>query len=121
MVNSKHIEQLHSALSSQLIRSRGFVSEFTDRIKGDEIDLSYPIELIQNLIDINIKLKTEIENSNDVKLKQADAILAEVIENYYTSLRMLKRHNKRNNIPTSQMAIESCKHSLNTLQTILTK
>lgn len=115
----KAVGQLNKTLSSQLIQSRGFVSEFTDRFKGEvEIDLSYPIELIQDLIDINIKLKTELEKSNNPDLKETDAILAETIEHYYTSLRLLKRHNKRNNIPTSQMAIDSCRHSLNTLQTI---
>jgi hypothetical protein len=120
MVNRKNIEQLHNALSSQLIRSRGFVSEFTNRFNGEiEVDLNCPIELIQDLIDINIKLKTELENYSDVKLKGVDAILSETIEHYYTSLRILKKHNKRNNIPTSQMAIDSCRHSLNTLQTII--
>jgi hypothetical protein len=120
MVNRKNIEQLHNALSSQLIRSRGFVSEFTNRFNGEiEVDLNCPIELIQDLIDINIKLKTELENYSDVKLKGVDAILSETIEHYYTSLRILKKHNKRNNIPTSQMAIDSCRHSLNTLHTII--
>lgn len=116
----KAVDQLNKTLSSQLIHSRGFVSEFTDRFKdGTQIDLSYPITLFQDLININIKLKSEIEKSNDPQLKEADEILAETIEHYYTSLRLLKRHNKRDSIPTSQMAIDSCRHSLNTLQTVI--
>jgi hypothetical protein len=116
----KAISQLNKTLGSQLIHSRGFVSEFTERFKGEVLlDLSYPIELIQDLIDINIKLKAELEKSNDVTLKEADAILAETIDHYYTSLRLLKKHNKRDNIPTSQMAKDSCRHSLNTLQTAI--
>jgi hypothetical protein len=119
-VKKKAITQLNETLSSQLIHSRGFVSEFTDRFKEEvQIDLSYPIELFQDLININIKLKEELEKSNDHQLRETDAILAETIEHYYTSLRILKRHNKRDNIPTSQMAIDSCRHSLNTLQTVI--
>jgi hypothetical protein len=115
----KAIDQLNKTLSSQLIHSRGFVSEFNDRFKeGTQIDLSYPIELFQDLININIKLKAEIEKSNDPQLKEADEILAETIDHYYTSLRILKRHNKRESIPTSQIAIDSCRHSLNTLQNV---
>jgi hypothetical protein len=118
-VKKKAIDQLNKTLSSQLIHSRGFVSEFTDRFKdGTPIDLSYPIELLQDLLNINIKLKAELEKSNDPQLEESDVILTETIEHYYTSLRVLKRHNKRENIPTSQMAIDSCRHSLNTLQTI---
>lgn len=116
----KAIDHLNKTLSIQLIHSRGFVSEFTDRFKdGEQKDLSYLIELIQDLININIKLKTEVEKSNDKQLQETDTILAETIEHYYASLRILKRYNKRENIPTSQMAIDSCRHSLNTLQTVI--
>lgn len=116
----KAIDQLNKTLSSQLIYSRGFVAEFTERFKDEEqIDLSYPIDLFQELININITLKAELEKSNDYNLRETDAILTETIDHYYTSLRILKRHNKRNNIPTSQMAIDSCRHSLNTLQTVI--
>jgi len=116
----KAIDQLNKTLSSQLIHSRGFVSEFSDRFKeGTQIDLSYPIELFQDLLNINIKLKAELEKSNDPRLKEADSILTETIEHYYMSLRILKRHNKRENIPTTQMATDSCRHSLNTLQTVI--
>jgi hypothetical protein len=116
----KAIGQLNKTLSSQLIHSRGFVSEFTDRLKdGTQIDLSYPITLFQDLININIKLKAELERSNDPQLKEADAILIETIEHYYTSLRILKRHNKRESLPTSQVAIDSCRHSLNILQNVI--
>ena len=116
----KAIAQLNKTLSSQLIHSRGFVSEFTDRFKdGTQIDLSYPIKLFQDLLNINIKLKAELEKSNNPKLIEVDAILTETIEHYYTSLRILKRHNKRESIPTSQMATDSCRHSLNTLQTVI--
>jgi len=87
----KAIDQLNNTLSSQLIHSRGFVSEFTDRFKdGAPIDLSYPIELFQDLLNINIKLKAELEKSNDPQLKETDNILTETIEHYYTSLRILK-------------------------------
>ena len=111
---------LNKTLTSQLIYSRGFVSEFTDRLKdGTQIDLSYPITLFQDLININIKLKAELERSNDSQLKEADAILTESIEHYYTSLRILKRHNKRESLPTSQVAIDSCRHSLNNLQNVI--
>ena len=113
------IDQLNKKLGLQLIHSRGFVAEFTDRFKeGAEIDLSYLIGLFQDLLNVNIKLKAEIEKSNDPALKEADAILTETIEHYYTCLRILKRHNKRESIPTSQMATDSCRHSLNTLQTV---
>ena len=62
----KAIGQLNKTLSSQLIHSRGFVSEFTDRLKdGTQIDLSFPITLFQDLININIKLKAELERSNE--------------------------------------------------------
>ena len=119
-VKKKIVVSLNKNLSSQLIQSRGLVSEFTDRLKeSDNIDLSYPIELIEDLIGINISLKTEFEKSNDPDLKRADEILTETIEHYYASLRILKRHNQRNSIPTSQIATDSCRHSLNTLQTVI--
>jgi len=67
----------------------------------------------------SIKLKAELESSNNPQLKEADAVLTETIEHYYTSLRILKRHNKRESIPTSPITIDSCRHSLNTLQTVI--
>jgi hypothetical protein len=119
-LKKKAIDQLNKSLSAQLIHSRGFVSEFNDRFKDEaQIDLSYPIKLFQDLLNINIKLKAELESSNDPQLQEADTILTETIEHYYTSLRILKRLNKRESIPTSQMATDSCRHSLNTLQAVI--
>jgi len=116
----KRIDQLNKTLGSQLIQSQGFISEFTERLNDiNEIDLSYPIKLLEDLIKINIELKTELEKSKIPELKETDAILTETIEHYYTSLRILKRHNQRKSIPTSQMAIDSCRHSLNTLQNVI--
>lgn len=118
----KGIDQLNKMLSYQLEDSKRLVSEFTYKLKDVvSADLSRQIKLVQDLIDNNIKLKTEFENTNDVNLKEAEAILLETLEHNYTAMRMLKRHNIKNNIPTSQLAIDSCEHSLNTLKTILTK
>jgi hypothetical protein len=120
LLKRKLITRLNDGLSNQLIHARGLVSEFTDRFKEvEEIDLNFLIELIDKLIKLNISLKSEFENSNDPDLKKANDILTETIEHYYTSLRILKRHNKRESIPTSQMAIDSCRHSLNTLQAVI--
>ena len=122
MFRKSDIDKLRNTLGSQLILSREFVYEITGRFKGKaEITLSYPIQLIQDLIDINVKLKTELEQSDDLNLKEPEAMLAETLEYYFKALRIMKRRNRRNNIPTSQMAIEACRHSLNTLQTKLTK
>lgn len=115
----KAIDQLIKMLNSQLTDSKRLVSEFTDKLKdGVLMDLSCEIKLVQDLIDNNVILKTELEKSG-VKLKETDAILAETLEYYHTSLRILNRHNKR--IIFQPAAKDTCSNSLNTVQTLRKK
>jgi hypothetical protein len=83
MFSGNDIDQLKNTLGFQFVHSREFVSEITTRFKGKaEFALSCTIQLIQDLIDINIKLKTELEQSNDINLKEPEAILEATIEHY---------------------------------------
>src|SRR5262245_8733407 len=113
------IDQLNNSLGYHLIVAKELAVEITDRFSnGVQIDLTCAITLVQNLINTNIQLKAVLEKLSDNQ-KETDAILSEIIDHYYTSLRILKRHNKRDNIPTSEIAIASCKHSSGTLQAVI--
>ena len=120
LIRSWIINRLNSTLSNQLIFAKGLVSDLKDRVNelGGK-DLNIGIDHLNDLIKVNILLKDSIEKSNNQALQNADILLSDTIENYYTALRILKRKNNRSSIETSQLAKESCRHSLNSLQTVI--
>lgn len=119
--------KITNTLVEQLLKSRGLLAIVQDKVKDVEnVQLDEPISLINKLIKVNADLKTRIEeiaqSDNENRFPQihiANEVLEETIDNLYDTLRFLKKRNIKPNIEQSNLALESSKRSLSSLQTVL--
>ncbi len=120
----KAIKKINFFLLTQVIESKGLLSDIEskkDALFG--MDLSETIDSINKIIKLNISLKqilTEFSGNPHAKKYEVnswDSILEETIDSLYSTLRILKRQNKKTRIETSSLALESSKCSLTSLQT----
>ena len=123
----KKINLLSAYFFDQLLYSKRLktsIHENIEQLKGR--DLSKAIFDTGNFIGINIRLQDTIDsfmskNSQEQfsELSLLHSVIGDTIDNLYNLLRMLKRQNIKKNIETSQFAIDSSAHSVNSLETVL--
>ncbi|HWK07310.1 MAG TPA: hypothetical protein VNS58_26945 [Puia sp.] len=120
----KAVKKINIFLLTQVIESKGLLSDIEskkDALLG--MDLSETIDSINRIIKLNISLKQILSefsdhlHSKNYEVNSWDPILEETIDSLYSTLRILKRQNKKTRIETSSLAIESSKCSLTSLQT----
>lgn len=117
------IRKINEFLPSQLLKAKGVLADLESReqqLKGR--DLGYMIQNMERIIDLNIMVHSLItEDLENFSKELPDAktwggILEETIEILYCTLRILKRQTKKANIETSDLALESSKRSLTSLE-----
>ncbi len=118
---------ISSFFIQQLLSSKGLVAtikESVDLIKGK--DLSKTIADTDKYIKVYIHLKDTLDGlilrgneEHFPELLIQQSVIGETIDNLYHLLRMLKRQNIKKNIETSQIAKDSSRHSVNSLETVL--
>ena len=123
----RKLSRLSSFFTEQLLSSKGLVvviGEKMEKLKGR--DLSETITDTNKLISVYISLKDTLDtivsdgvHEHFTELIVQQSVLADIIDNLYDVLKMLKRQNIKKNIETSQFAIDSSKHSVNSLETVL--
>ena len=103
-----------------LTRLKGAQSTFVGK------DLSIIISTLEDILQSIITSKENIskiikldKNKKFETLIESDIILEKNIEAIYDILRILKRLNKKEPFPTSQLAIDSARRSANTLQKVM--
>jgi len=117
------VNKINIFLPTQLIESKGLLSDIEskkDALSG--LDLSETIDSVNRIINLNISLKQILSELADhlhpkFKVNTWDPILEETIDSLYSTLRILKRQNKKTRIETSSLALESSRCSLTSLQT----
>lgn len=120
----KGVRKINNFLSSHLLKSKGILSDIESRTSDlKDKDLSHMIKGIDGIIKLEIKLKESVRGSFEKmihdcpEIENWEPILEETINNLYSTLRILKRQNKKTAIDTSPLAVESSKRSLTSLQT----
>jgi len=121
------LKKVNNILLSQLLSSKGLLSDIKEKapqLQGQ--NLTKVIDWVDSLIKVNVSFKTEIEkiiledDGNDFpEMLTANSALEETIETLYNILRILKKCNGKTTVETSEEAINSAKHSLHSLQTVL--
>lgn len=97
-----------------------------NELKLYDKDLSEPIALINELLTLNVKLHADIsallENDKSGRfqlLTISRDVLDEVIDTLYAVSRKLKKANHKVPSETSQLAIDSSRKSISTLEKIM--
>jgi hypothetical protein len=119
------VRKINVFLLNQLIKSKGLLSDIESRkeaLLGK--DLSKIIYGINKIIKLDIALKELLSNAFDDHLTSKmpevnswDAILEETINSLYSTIRILKRQNRKTTRETSPLAFESSECSLTSLET----
>lgn len=126
-LTQKAIIKINLRLTSQLLSSKGLLADLqskADYFQGK--DLSAFINQVDNLILQHISFNDDIEKIIEAdnqelfpEIKTTDSLLKETIEVQYDILRILKRFHKKSTKETSDLAIESSRRSLISLETIV--
>ncbi|MBO9632267.1 MAG: hypothetical protein J7578_04060 [Chitinophagaceae bacterium] len=121
----KAIAQINDRLTTQLFHSKGILADLQS--KATELqgkDFNTFIRKIDDLIIQHVSFTHEIEviieadkRSKFPQILLTDSLLKEIIEVQYDILRILKRYNNNSSRETSELAVESSKRSLISLQT----
>jgi hypothetical protein len=122
---NKSISNINTRLTSQLLNSKGILSDLQGRVKSPSgEDFTALIKRMDDLIILHISFKEEVERIIDADKKiqfpdilVTNALLEETIEVQYDILRLLKRYNQKSSIETSSLASESNERSLISLET----
>src|ERR1700719_1015607 len=117
------IKKLDSFLPTQLIHAKGLYAAFQSReteLKGT--DLRANIEHIEKLIRLNIMLKdlfSKLAKDSEISQKASnwESLLDETIDSLYDTVRLLKRNTHKTTKESSELAVESSKRSLSSLET----
>jgi hypothetical protein len=120
---SRAVRRIDQWLPSFLIRAKGLLSDLQSRdseLAGQ--NLKPVIDHLERLINLNILLKeklTLVEEDAIIypEISAWSNILTETIETLYSTLRLAKRYNGRTPRETSDLAVESSKRSLSSLET----
>jgi hypothetical protein len=117
------VRRIDQALPSFLIKAKGLLSDLQDReaeLTGN--NLKDTISHLERLINVHIFLNEKlalVEEDASIypEIKTWSNITTETIETLYATLRLAKRYNGRAPRETSDLAVESSKRSLSSLET----
>ncbi len=121
------LKRLNGLLISHLLSTKGGLTEISnniDKIQGR--DLSKQISSLNMWLELCISFQGELEKlieENEHKkyrdLVISQATLAEIIENLYSILRILKKANLKSPKETSELAKDLSRLSVNSLEKVL--
>jgi hypothetical protein len=119
---NRAVHRIDEALPSYLIKAKGLLSDLQskeEQLRGR--NLTDIIGHLERLINLYIFLKETISSIAEgasifPEIKNWAPILTETIEMLYATLRLAKRYNLKTSHPASDLAVESSKRSLSSLE-----
>ncbi len=121
------LRKVTSILTTQLVSSRGLLITAQENCLAiKDKDLSKPIKGVNRLLEINILIKSLLDDilATDLSTKYPELYLSrevvvETIENLYSIVRILKKANLKTPKETSELAKDLSGRSVNSLEKTL--